>query len=223
MKKSIDSYWAKMGYPWFVRQLITRMLSTLLIAQMNVMTGYTDGEDGIATFPGQFNKFGQATQGPGGKFKIPPLEFPLDARAGHATKYIIKGGKAGASNVSKLAYQIINTHTTGVDEAARRCSLEYLTLDPSYFFSYKRVSIQQIFNSENRAQWNVDLYDVDGDGMPKTIQKGQWIRRTVTHSLCNDGGVEHLHLHESCYEHDPASGEWDRLRATVLIKYVRET
>jgi hypothetical protein len=232
MNEAINGFWSEMGYPWLVRHLIARVFASLCVAQMNVKTGYTDSDAGIVTFPvGKI--YGQArTVQPqfdpisgarpiGSSATVPPLGFPLDARVGNKTKYIIKGGVAGTSNAHKLAYQIVNTHMTGVDEGAGRCFLEYLTPDPSYFFSFGRVSIQQIFNSEDRAQWHLDLYDVDGDGLPRTMQRGQWIRRTVALSLSNDGGLAQLHLHMSCYEYDSASGEWDRLRAAALIKYVR--
>jgi hypothetical protein len=223
---ALDNFYAEMGYGWYLRQLTNRVL-----AKVSLTTEHTEEMGDVLVLSGVGKFMGNTLLDVSSRIRphFFPKEATLKRAPGQSTgpTYQLDAIRRN-QKIGKLADRLINARVTRA-ESDGRCITDLLYFDPKAFLR-EGQSIQQIFNPQGLDEWFAHLQEgPDEHGLPKAMQKGQWIRRTLEYVIekeegeGSDGEADCVTLREKscCYEYDATSDDWSRLRTSVSLTYIQ--
>jgi hypothetical protein len=204
-RNNFDRLLGLQGYPWFIRQIVTRVMSALVA---------TSTDDQLI-FSAHGTFFGHIMTDV--KKRVPPMCFSYRPRPQTETKWKLEHRGVGNSCMAKLAYRFVNMHTNVVGNDGI-CFSEHLGVDPKFFFG-SGTSMQDLFDTQEMKDWSVRMNDVDENGLPKSMLREQWNRRQMKQSLRQHSGETYLDNEMTIFEYDPSTDDWTRIRCKILVSY----
>jgi hypothetical protein len=153
-KEIWNTYFSELGYPWFCRQFLTRVFSTITLVD--------NGESGLVLTPvGKFMGY----QLPAGRQfdECPGIVFRRQHVAPKGPKWMLAGKPPTATSIQRVCYRFENTHATFCSNDGSLLA-DVLYCNPKHYFAARKA-----FDFPQMRRWVNHVHDVDETGLPRNM------------------------------------------------------